>query len=350
MNATLGDIAALVGGTVVGDGSIRITGLNGIREAGNGDLTFISDRKYIPYLETTQASAVVATPETPASDKPLILVDDPRQAMLAILLHIQSTVDYRPAGVHPSAAVAETSRLGTNVALGPFVVVETGAEIGDNTTIHAGCFVGQDCRIGPSSVLYPNVTVRERVAIGARCVLHSGAVVGSDGFGFVQAGKAHVKIPQVGTVILGDDIEVGTNSAIDRATFGATIVGDGTKIDNLVQIGHNVRIGKNCIICGNAGIAGSTVLGDNVTVGAGAGLAGHIEIGDGAVIAAYSGATKSVPEGAIVFGFPAVDLGRGRRMHGALRQLPDALRRLKTLEERCAQLEGLLNGKSEDDR
>ena len=350
MNATLGDIAALVGGTVAGDGSIRITGLNGIREAGDGDLTFVSDRKYIPYLETTRASAVVVARDTPAGTKPLIFVDDPRQAMLAILVHIQKAQEIHPVGHHPSAIVAETARLGSAVALGPLVVIDEGAEIGDATVLHAGCFVGRGSRIGPNTVLYPNVTVRERVEIGARCVLHSGAVVGSDGFGFAQHGKMHVKIPQVGTVILGNDVEVGTNSAIDRATFGATIVGDGTKIDNLVQIGHNVRIGRNCIICGNAGIAGSTVLGDNVTVGAGGGVAGHIEIGDGAIIAAFSGATKSVSEGAIVFGFPAVELERGRRMHGALRQLPEALRRLKSLEERCAQLEGLLNGKPEDDR
>jgi UDP-3-O-[3-hydroxymyristoyl] glucosamine N-acyltransferase len=350
MNVTLGDIAALVGGSVAGDESIHITGLNGIREAGDGDLTFISDSKYIPFLETTQAAAVVVTRNTVSTSKSLILVDDPRQAMLTILLHVQSLQDIHPAGIHGTAAVAESARVGANVALGPLVVVEDGAEIGDEAIVHGHCYIGRGSRIGANAVLYPNVTIRERVEIGARCVLHSGAVIGSDGFGFVQRGKIQVKIPQVGTVILGTDVEVGSNTAIDRATFGATIIGDGTKIDNLVQIGHNVRIGKNCIICGKSGIAGSTVLGDNVTIGASAGVNGHIEIGDGAVVAAFAGVTKSVLENSIMFGFPAVEVERGRRVYSALRQLPEAFRRLRSLEVRCAQLEGLLNGKPEDNR
>jgi UDP-3-O-[3-hydroxymyristoyl] glucosamine N-acyltransferase len=350
MNATLGEIAALVGGTVVGDSTIRITGLNGIREAASGDLTFVSDRKYVSYLETTRASAVVVTRDTPASVKPLILVDDPRRAMLVILLRIQAELQPRVDGIDRTAVVAASARIGAQVGIGPLTVVDEGAEIGDSVVIHAGCFIGRDVRIGAGTVLYPHVTVRERVTIGARCVLHSGAVVGSDGFGFTQHGKLQVKIPQVGVVLIGDDVEIGTNTAIDRATFGATVVGNGTKIDNLVQIGHNARIGENCIICGNAGIAGSAVLGNNVTIGAGSGVAGHIELGDGAMVAAYSGVTKSMSAGEIAFGYPAVEIERGRRMHGALRQLPEALRRLRSLEERCAQLEGLLNGKPEDDR
>ncbi len=350
MNATLADIAALVGGTVVGDWSIRISGLNGIREAAEGDLTFVSDSKYIPYLETTRASAVVVDRQMPTANRPLIQVDDVRLAMLAILQNVESEQQWHPEGIHPSAVIAPDAVLGRGVSVGPQVVVENGARLDDDVTVHAGCYIGREARIGPDSVLYPNVTLRERVQIGARCILHCGSVVGSDGFGFVRHGDAQVRIPQVGTVILGDDIELGTNSAIDRATFGATIVGDGTKIDNLVQIGHNVRIGKNCIVCGKAGIAGSAVLGDHVTVGAGAGINGHIELGDGATVAAYSGVTKSIPEGRVVLGFPAVELKRARRMQGALRHLPEALRRLKSLEVHFAQLEGLLNGKPEDDR
>lgn len=350
MNATLGEIATLVGGTVVGDSSTRITGLNGIREAVSGELTFVSDRKYLTYLETTGASAVVVTRDVATCDKPLVQVDDPRQAMLAILLQVQSELQSSLDGIDATAKVADSAHIGANTGIGPFVVVDEHAVIGDSAVIHAGCYVGRDTHIGPGSVLYPNVTVRERVTLGARCVLHSGVVIGSDGFGFAQHRGRQVKIPQIGTVVIGDDVEIGANSAIDRATFGITLVGNGTKIDNLVQIGHNVRIGTNCIICGNAGIAGSAVLGNNVTIGAGSGVAGHIELADGVVVAAYSGVTKSMPAGAVVFGYPALEIERGRRMQGALRQLPEALRRLKSLEERCAQLEGLLNGKPEDDR
>lgn len=350
MNATLGEIAALVKGTVVGDSTVRVTGLNGIREAVSGELTFVSDRKYLPYLDTTSASAIIVSRDVTAVNKPLIQVDDPRHAMLAILLQVESELRTEMTGSDATAWVAPTARIGAGVAIGPYVVIEDGAEIGDSVFLHSGCFVGKRSRIGPGSELYSNVTVRERVTLGARCVIHSGAVIGSDGFGFTQHENRQIKIPQVGTVIVGDDVEIGTNSAIDRATFGATVVGDGTKIDNLVQIGHNVRIGTNCIICGNAGIAGSAVLGNNVTIGAGSGVAGHIELADGVVVAAYSGVTKSMPAGAVVFGYPALEIERGRRMQGALRQLPEALRRLKSLEERCAQLEGLLNGKPEDDR
>ncbi|MCL4692789.1 MAG: UDP-3-O-(3-hydroxymyristoyl)glucosamine N-acyltransferase, partial [Candidatus Hydrogenedentes bacterium] len=281
MNATLGEIAALVKGTVVGDSSVRITGLNGIREAVSGELTFVSDRKYLPYLETTSATAVVVSRDVSVAGIPLIQVDDPRQAMLTILLEVQSEQQAVLAGTDPTAWIAPTAKIGAGAAIGPNVVIEDGTTIGDSVSLHSGCFIGRSSRIGPGSVLYPNVTVRERVTVGARCLIHSGAVIGSDGFGFTQHGKRQIKIPQVGTVNVGDDVEIGANTAIDRATFGVTVIGDGTKIDNLVQIGHNVRIGTNCIICGNAGLAGSAVLGNTVTIGAGSGVVGHIELADG---------------------------------------------------------------------
>ncbi|MCC6486770.1 MAG: UDP-3-O-(3-hydroxymyristoyl)glucosamine N-acyltransferase [Candidatus Hydrogenedentes bacterium] len=350
MNTTVGEIAALVGGTVLGDASVRITGLNGIREAMPGELTFLADSRYLRHLETTQAAAVLGSRELRDASIPIIQVDDPRQGILRVLLRIQQDLERAPEpGMHAAALIHPCVTLGKGVVAGPHVVVEEGAVLGDGVVLHAGAYVGRDATIGPGTVLHANVTVCSRVTIGARCVINHGAVIGSDGFGFARHGNVQIKIPQVGTVILGDDVEVGANSAIDRATFGATVVGDGSKIDNLVQIGHNVRIGKNCIVCGNAGIAGSTVLGENVTIGAGAGLTGHIEIGDGASVAAYSGVTKSVPPGCTVFGYPAVELERGRRMQGSLRQLPDALRRIKALEARCAQLEGQLHGTPEDD-
>ncbi|GMU93763.1 MAG: UDP-3-O-acylglucosamine N-acyltransferase [Candidatus Hydrogenedentota bacterium] len=340
MDMTLAEIAQIVGGTVVGDGSVRIHGLNGIREARNGELTFVADSRYGSYIDSTQASAILVSRRITCGPKPLIQVDDPRQALLILLSRMEADLFRSVPGIHPSAVVDKGAQLGRDVTIGAHAVISEGAKLGDGVTVGAGAYVGAHCRIDTQTIIKPNVTILDRVEIGARCILHSGSVIGADGFGFVEHDGVQVKVPQVGTVVIGDDVEIGANTCIDRATFGATRVGSGSKIDNLVQIGHNVQLGRNAIVCGNAGIAGSTLLGDNVIVGAGAGLAGHIEIGEGAKIAGYSGVTKSVPAGATVFGYPAVDAEKNRRMQAALRQLPDTLRRIRHLEQRIAQLEG----------
>lgn len=340
MDMTLAEIAQMVGGTVVGDGSVRLRGLNGIREARAGELTFVADSRYESYIECTNASALIVPRRIRGGPKPLVQVDDPRHALFILLRRIEADIRRSLSGIHPSAVVDSGARLGRDVSIGAHAVISEGADLGDGVSVGAGTYVGTYCRIGTQTLIMPNVTILDRVEIGARCILHSGAVIGADGFGFVEHDGVQVKVPQVGTVVIGDDVEIGANSCIDRATFGATRVGNGSKIDNLVQIGHNVQLGRNAIVCGNAGIAGSTLLGDNVIVGAGAGLAGHIEIGEGAKIAGYSGVTKSVPAGATVFGYPAVDADKNRRMQAALRQLPDTLRRIRSLEQRIAQLEG----------
>ncbi|GMW01985.1 MAG: UDP-3-O-acylglucosamine N-acyltransferase [Candidatus Hydrogenedentota bacterium] len=348
MKATVAEIAGWLGGSVIGDGTIPISGVNGIRDAAEGDLTFLYDSRYAGHLGTTQASAILVGRSISEAPKPLIQVENPYAAMVMVLRQVEA--EFRPAsaGIHPSASLGEGVTLGSNVSVGPQAVLEDGCTIGENTVIGAGVFVGRQSRLGRDCTVYANVVLRERVTLGDRCIIHSGAVIGSDGFGFLPHEGRHVKIPQVGTVILGDDVEVGTNSAIDRGTMGATRIGSGTKIDNLVQIGHNVRIGQNCILCGNAGIAGSAILGDNVTIAAGAGVNGHVEVGDRAIVAAYSGTTNSVKSGEVVFGYPAVEIHKGRRMHAALRNLPDALRRIRDLEDRLVELENKFHGKTED--
>ncbi|NUM56827.1 MAG: UDP-3-O-(3-hydroxymyristoyl)glucosamine N-acyltransferase [Candidatus Hydrogenedentes bacterium] len=350
MDMTVGDIAALVSGVVRGDAAARVTGISGIREAGTTDLTFFSDPKYARHLATTNAAAVIVPLGTDFNGKTLIEVPDPRAAMFALLQRLEAEQAWRPDGIHPTAAIAPSASLAEGVCIGP------GASIGDrtvidaNATVHAGARIGRDCRIGTQTVIYQNVTIGDRVVFGEGCIIQPGAVIGADGFGYTEQDGLLIRIPQVGTVVLGDHVEVGANTCIDRATFGATLIGSGSKIDNLVQIGHNVQLGRNCIVCGKAGIAGSTVLGDNVTIGAAAGINGHIEIGEGAKVAAFAGVTKSVKPGAIVSGFPAVEVERHRRKEASLRQLPDALQRLKSLEQRLAQLEGTLNGTPKDDR
>lgn len=340
MNTSTSEIAQLVGGTLVGDGAVRITGINSIRQARKGELTFLSDRRYNGFLERTQASAILVTRDVASSSRPIIQVDDPYAAIQQVLeLDGVEPLGAEP-GVHPTAIVDAAARVADNVSIGPHAVVGADTEIEAGVVVHAGVFIGAGSRIGADTLVYPNATIRERISIGARCIIHPGAVIGADGFGFNQVDGRHVKIPQTGIVRIGDDVEIGANTAIDRATFGETVIGSGTKVDNFVQIGHNCEIGNHCIICGNAGIAGSTIIADHVVVGAGAGLNGHIEIGAGAMIGGYSGVTRSLKPGEVVFGYPAVELDRSKRMHAALRQLPDALKRLRALEQRLSEPEG----------
>jgi len=349
MKMTVGEIAELVGGTVVGDPDTVVAGVSGIREARRGDLTFLADSYYQQYLATTKASAVFVPLTLHHAPVTLIQVAEPRLALFSLLRRIDSERAWSPQGINPTAFIGEGVTLGNNVSIDAFVYIGEGATIGDGATIHAHVYVGRKSSVGAQTMLYPNVTLRDHVTVGARCIIHSGAVIGSDGFGYAEQGGIQVKIPQVGTVVLGDDVEVGANSCIDRATLGATVVGNGSKIDNLVQIGHNVQLGRNCIICGNVGIAGSALIHDNVVIGGAASVIGHVEIGEGARLAALSGATKQIKPGQTVSGFPAREVEQFRRREAALRQLPDALRRMKSLEQRLAQLEGNLHGTPKDD-
>lgn len=351
MNTTVAEIAALVGGRVVGEASTPITGLSGIREAGKGDLTFVSDSRYERHLCDTKAAAVLVRTDISECPRPLIQVEDPYAAFCFIAQHFRPEDPPMQRGIHPSAVIGRNVEIGRDVSIGAHVFVGDHTTLGDESVVYPNVYIGANCRIGARTLIYPNVSIRERVEIGARCILHSGAVIGSDGFGFVFKDGRHEKIAQTGIVVLGDDVEVGANAAIDRATFGKTVIGDGTKIDNLVQIGHNTVIGKHCILCGKVGISGSVVIGDYVTVAAAAGIAGHVEIGERSVVAGFSGVTKSIPPGSVVSGFPAVDHTMEKRLKASIRRLPDALRAIRTLEKRIAELETLLNaGTTKDHR
>lgn len=334
MNMTLGEIAAIVGGTIEGDAATRITGLNGLKEAQPGDLSFYTDARYQKYLDATPAAALMVDQKFAGNRRPIIRVGNPYLAFAQVLKHLESLWLIHPKGIHPNASIAPGATLGEDVAVDAFAVVAEGARIGDRTVLYAGVYVGRNTTIGPDCVLYPHVSIRERVTLGARCIVHANSTVGSDGFGFTRVAGIPTKIPQVGGVIIGDDVEIGSNSSIDRATTGNTTIGSGTKIDNLVQIGHNVFIGANCTISGSTGISGSTVIGSNVTIGGQTGTAGHLTIGDNAMIGGRAGVTKSVPANAVVSGFPLHDHEVTRRIYASLPYLPEALRRLRKLEKR----------------
>jgi UDP-3-O-[3-hydroxymyristoyl] glucosamine N-acyltransferase len=345
MSKTLKEIAKFIDGVVVGDDSVVITGVAGIKEACEGDITFLANPKYFPLIDKTRASAIVTSQDIGTRDKPIIQVENPSLAFAKIVASFAPAEVTHPKGVHPSVILGKNVSLGKNTAVAAYTVIEDDVSIGDNTVIYAGCFIGHRTTIGSNTLIYPNVSIRERTTIGCRAIIHSGTVIGSDGFGFVTIKGKHHKIPQTGTVEIGDDVEIGANVTIDRARFDKTIVGNGTKIDNLVQIAHNVVIGENSIIVAQAGISGSTTIGKDVTLAGQAGLVGHITIGDGAVVAAQAGVTKSVPPNTLVSGYPAKPHDIAKRVNACLQNLPRLYNEVAKLKKKIEELEAKLKNK-----
>lgn len=329
MERTLKELAGLVGGAVLGDGSVAIRGISGMDEAGPGDITFLANPRYTPKLRTTRASAVIIRDPALAPPIPAIVVSNPDFAFVKIAEAFADPRAERRRGIHPSAIVGSRVSLGRDVAIGPHCVVEDGASIGDRTVLEAQVFVGRDATIGRDCLLYPQVSVRERCVLGDRVILHCGAVVGADGFGYVTVNGAHLKIPQNGIAVLEDDVELGANTAVDRARFGQTLIRKGTKIDNLVQVAHGVQIGEHCLIASQVGFSGSGKVGHHVVVGGQVGFAGHIQVGDLTMIGGQAGVTKSLPPKSVVDGTPARPIQQHLRNLATLHRLPEALREMK---------------------
>lgn len=334
----LRELAEIIGGEVSGDAEVEIHGVAGIREAGLGDITFVANPKYEEFVSSTGASAVIASP-TLASAKPLIRTENPYFAYLKVLNLFASETAVRYAtGAHPSAVVDPSAEIGDGVSIGPFCEISARARIGANTTILCGTFVGEDTVIGEDCLIYSNVSIRESTTIGNRVILQPGAVLGSDGFGYAKDGNMHHKVPQIGRVVIEDDVEIGANSCVDRATTGETRVRRGTKIDNLVQIAHNVEIGEDTVIAAQVGISGSTVVEKNVIFAGQAGIVGHIRIGEGATVGARGGVTKDVPSHTTVSGYPAREHTFARKIYVHTAKLPELFKRVRELEQQIKEL------------
>jgi len=346
IKVTLEDIAKLVEGELIGDKNIPITGISGIKEAKKGDITFLANPKYESLLEATEASAIITSKFTVTSSKPLIKTENPSFAFAKVVAMFAPHAIRHPKGISPQAFISSKAKIGKNVAVGPFAIIEDDATIGDDTIIYGSCYVGYDSKIGEKCIIYPNVSIRERIIIGSRVIIHCGTVIGSDGFGFAQVKGVQEKIPQIGTVVVEDDVEIGANVTIDRARFDKTFIGKGTKIDNLVQIAHNVIIGENCIIVAQAGISGSTTIGKGAILAGQAGLVGHITVGDGAIAAAQAGVTKSIPPHTMVSGYPARPHDVARRVNACVQNLPQLYKHIKELERKIEKLENLLKEKN----
>jgi UDP-3-O-[3-hydroxymyristoyl] glucosamine N-acyltransferase len=333
---TLGEVAARTGGWVAPEAaSLEISGLASLDDANPGDLAFFGHPKYLRAVRKSRATAVLVPhgfgEEVPATR---IWVDDPAASFASLLPDFAPPEIPRPSGIHPSAVISPEAQVAPDAAVGPFAVIEAGARVGVRSIIGAHCYVGHHASLGDDCLLYPHVTIRDRCTLANRVTIHPGAVIGADGFGYEFRDGRHQKIPQTGIVQIEDDVEIGANTTIDRARFGRTWIRKGTKIDNLVQIGHNVTIGEHCVLCSQVGISGSTRLGNFVTLAGKVGLSGHIEIGDGVIFGAMSAIAKDVPPKSIMFGAPARPIREYKATYALLKNIHKLYDRVKKLESR----------------
>ncbi len=344
MVATVEQLAALVRGRLVGDGTVSIHSARPVAEAGPGDITFIENERYAKLLRTSPASAALVGPHFQVQRPPLkddlavIEVDDPIAAFVAVRKHLAGEQKSRWTGIHPQACVSPTARIGDNVAVYPFVYVGDEAEIGAGTTLHPGVVIGDRCRIGEGCTIHPNAVLYADVVLSDRVEIHAGTVLGGDGFGYRQVEGRHVKIPHTGRLEVGSDVEIGANCAIDRATFEATRIGEGTKIDNLVMIGHNNQIGRHNLLCGQVGIAGSCTTGDYVIMAGQAGIKDKTQIGDRVIVGAQAGVHRNIPSGQNVLGAPAIPVREQRRIFQMIARLPEMYRQLRLLSAQMARI------------
>lgn len=339
---TAAEVARLVGGQLHGEAELPVTGVASIEEATDGDLIFAETVRLAEAAARSRASAILISADTVASVGPhgqaLIVVENPRAAFVTFLEELGGTEDL-PAGIHHTAVIERDVRLGASVRVDAVVTIGAGSEVGSSVRLHEGVRIGERCRIGDGTTIHPNAVLYPGVRVGRRCILHAGCVIGADGFGYVPVGASLRKVPHLGSVDIGDDVEVGANTCIDRARTGATVIGAGTKIDNLVHVAHNVHVGRSTVIVAQVGVAGSVEIGSGVMLGGQVGIKDHVSIGDGARVGAQAGVIGDVAAGEVVSGYPARPHRRQMRQYAALAALPEYLKRVRELEARILALE-----------
>lgn len=340
---TLKKLAREIGGTVMGDGNLAITGVAPLDTAQVGDLTFVTNPRYLKNAQSTKASALLCEKEIPGVSKSFLLVPNP-YAALARLISLFHPCPVPEPGIQAGAWVATGAQVNPQAVVFPGAAVAQGAKVGARSILYPGVYLGENSSVGTDCILYPNVVVREGCLVGNRVILQPGAVVGSDGFGFAPDGEKYVKIPQVGNVVLEDDVELGANVCVDRAVLGTTRIGKGSKLDNLIQIGHNVVIGENTVMAALTGISGSTQVGSHVVMGGQVGLAGHLKIGDDVTLATRTGVMEDIPEKGVYFGSPSVEFSVEMKRIAASKQLPELIKRVRALEKALEELKSGVSG------
>jgi UDP-3-O-[3-hydroxymyristoyl] glucosamine N-acyltransferase len=346
MNISLSEIASLIQGVVVGDSSICISTLSPIENIKVNSLVFAEGKENLKHANTSEAAALLVSDEVQETSKPLIQVREPYKAFIKLLNLFYPETKPQPA-IHATAVIAEDAIIGNNVYIGPYVIIESGSKIGDGCVLKGHVYIGQKVSLGAETCIHPHVTIYDKTKIGERVVIHASTVIGSDGFGYKMDQGKHVKMPHIGIVVIEDDVEIGANSVIDRATMGETFIGEGTKVDNLVQIAHSVKLGKNNILCAFTGIAGSTTSGDNVIFAANVGVSDHVRIDDGVILGARTGVPpkKHLKQGNIYLGNPARPKDKAIEQELAATRIPIMRKNLRSLQEKIAILTDRLDQK-----
>ena len=344
---TLGELAEYVDGRVCGNPNIVIKSASTLGRAGRGDISFLANNKYEKQLRTTKASAVIVGKETTSAPVPLLVADDPYYAFMQIMVLLHGHRKHKKVGISPRASISDSAKIGADCHIHDFVTVADEARVGDGCIIYPGVYIGQGVQIGNDNIIYPNVTIYDGCKISNRVIINANTTIGEDGFGYASHKGVHHKIPQTGSVIIEDDVEIGACCGVERGTLGDTVIGQGSKLGDLVTVGHGTKIGAHCLLVAQVGIAGSTTLGHHCVVGGQVGIVGHINIGNNVTIAAQSGVINNIPDGKVVLGAPAIEANLGRRAYSMIEYLPEMRQNIRKLESQIEQIASLIESESE---
>jgi len=335
---TLGELAEYVGGRICGDPNIVIKSASTLGRAHEGDISFLVNRKYQKQLRTTKASAVIVGKETADTSVPLLIAEDPYYAFMQVMVLLHGHRKHKKVGISQRASISDSAKVGIDCHIHDFVTIADEARIGDGCIIYPNVYIGQGVQIGNDSIIYPNVAIYDGCKIGNRVIINANTTIGEDGFGYASYKGVHHKIPQIGGVIIEDDVEIGACCGIERGTLGDTLIGQGSKLGDLVTIGHGTKIGPHCLLVAQVGIAGSTTLGHHCVVGGQVGIVGHINIGNNVTIAAQAGVVNNIPDGQVVLGAPAIEATQGKRAYSMIQYLPEMRQNIRNLQNQVEQL------------
>jgi UDP-3-O-[3-hydroxymyristoyl] glucosamine N-acyltransferase len=335
---TLGELAEYVGGRVHGDGSVKICAAATLGRAGTGDISFLTNDKYQKQLLTTKASAVIVGRDTVTASVPLLIADDPYFAFMQIMVLLHGHRKHKKVGISPKAAISDSAKIGADCHIHDYVTIADGAKVGDGCIIYPGVYIGENVAVGSDCIFYPNVVVYEGCKIGNRVIINANSTIGEDGFGYASHNGVHHKIPQIGSVVIEDEVEIGGCCGIERGTLSDTIIGQGSKLGDLIAIGHGAKIGAHCLLVAQVGIAGSTTLGHHCVVGGQVGIVGHINIGNNVTIGAQAGVINDISDGKVVLGAPAIDANQGKRAYGMIQYLPELRQSIREIQSQIERL------------